>query len=243
MSGDLQIDALTACLSHGAAGVCTRVEGEDVFFLDMESGEGAAQTVIEQLALDPDFVADAFFRVEGFTGRVQAIVRLERGRGVGEQADFRCQLIKQAGPLGQRVVALSAGSATGVIVDVLLEMFEAHTEHAPQLVGEDDLVLQVQCMAFDVFEEVRTRACAVGFWLAIDRLVDVDGVGAAGNGRHPFVLAVVLVFAADQQFVLQTAGVEKAAQFELGNAVVPIVVTLAIATIDGMAVGIQRARL
>ncbi|MNK99971.1 hypothetical protein D3C87_1203890 [compost metagenome] len=140
-------------------------------------------------------------------------------------------------------MTLAAGGFTGVVVDTLLEMFEARAEHASQFLGEDDLVLQVQRVAFDVFEEVRAGACAVGFRLAVDRLVNVDGVGAAGNGRDPFVLAVVLVFTADQQFVLQGAGVEKTAQFELGNAVVPVVVALAIAAVDGVAIGIQRARL
>ncbi|MNL89681.1 hypothetical protein D3C87_2201530 [compost metagenome] len=64
MPGDLQIETLAARLAHGAAGVGTWIEGEDVFLFDMEGGEGAAQALVEQLALDPDFVADAFFRVE-----------------------------------------------------------------------------------------------------------------------------------------------------------------------------------
>ncbi|MNG28295.1 hypothetical protein D3C84_1135410 [compost metagenome] len=50
----------------------------------MEGGEGGAQAVVEQLALDPDFITDAFFRVEGFAGGVQPVVRFERGGGVGE---------------------------------------------------------------------------------------------------------------------------------------------------------------
>jgi hypothetical protein len=94
-----------------------------------------------------------------------------------------------------------------------------------------------------VFEEVCARVRAVGFRLAVDRVVDVDGIGAASNGRDPLVLAIVLVLTADQQFVLPVTEVEQTAQFELGDAVVPVVVTLAVATVDGVAVSIQRARL
>jgi hypothetical protein len=81
-------------------------------------------------------------------------------------------------------------------------MLEACADHPAQFVGEDDLILQVQRMAFDVFEEVGAGACAVGFRLAVNRLVDVDGVRAAGDGGDSLVLAVVLVLGADQQFVL-----------------------------------------
>ena len=198
MPGDLQIESLAAGLAHGAAGVGTRVEGEDVFLFDMEGGEGAAQTVVEQLALDPDFIANTFFRIKGSACGVQAIVRFERSGGVGEQADFGCQLIQQSGPLRKGVVVLAAGGVARVIVDALLEPFETRTEHASQRVSEEDLILQVQGSAFDVFEEVSAGTCTAWFRLAIDRLENVDGVGAAGDGRHALVLAVVLVFTADQ---------------------------------------------
>ena len=105
---------------------------------------------------------------------------------------------------------------------------------------EDNLVLQVEGLAFDMFEKVRAGTFAVGLGLAVDRVVDVDSVGAAGEAGDPLVLAVVLVFAADQQFMLPTADVEQAAQFQLGDAVMPVVVALAITAVDGVAVGIQR---
>src|SRR5476651_792764 len=134
------------------------------------------------------------------------------------------------------------GVVAGEVIGALFDVFEARTEHAAQAVGEDDLVLQVQCLALHLFEDVGAGARAVGFGLAIDRFIDVDGVVAAGDRRHAFFFfAVILVFAADQQFMLPTADVEQAAQFELGNAVMPTGGAFAIAAVDGVAVGIQRA--
>ena len=90
-----------------------------------------------------------------------------------------------------------------------------------------------------MLEEVGPGACAIGFRLAVNRPIDIDGVRAAGNGRNPFVLTEILVFAADQQFVLPAADVKQTTQFELGDAVVPVGIALAVAAIDGVAVGVQ----
>lgn len=53
LPGDLQIESLAAGLAHGAAGVGARVEGEDIFFFDMEGGEIFIERSSGQLALDP----------------------------------------------------------------------------------------------------------------------------------------------------------------------------------------------
>lgn len=82
-----------------------------------------------------------------------------------------------------------------MIVDALLEPFETRTEHASQRVNEEDHpVRQVQGIGFRRRSKkvVPERAPEV-FELAADRLENVDGVGAAGDGRHALVLAVVLV--------------------------------------------------
>ncbi|MNE43706.1 hypothetical protein D3C80_1378930 [compost metagenome] len=241
LSAHLQIETLAAGLAHCPVGIGGRIEGQDVFFFDVEGGEGAAQAVLEQLTLEADLVADAFLRSKGLACGVQAVIRLERGRGVGEQAVLWRQLIEQAGALGQGVVVLPATVAEYLIVDGLLEMFQAHPQNAAQAFAEYDLVLKVEGPALDLLEEVRTRAFAVWFWLTINRVVDIDRIGAASEGGHSFVLAQVLVFAADQQFVLPTADVEQTPQFELGDAVVPPGIALTVAAVDGVQVGVQGA--
>ncbi len=140
-------------------------------------------------------------------------------------------------------MALAGGGIGGEVVHLLIEVLDTRADHAAQFVGKDNLVLQVQRTAFDVLVEVSAGACAIGFRLAVHRVVDVDGVRAAGDGRDPFVLAVVFVFGADQHFMLDAQALETSAQFQLGDAVMPVVVAFPVTTIDGAPIRIQRARL
>jgi len=199
---------LAAGLAHGAVEVGRRVQGQHVFLFDMKGRQGSAEAVIKQLALDPHLITHAFFRLEGLATGIQATIGLERRGGVGKHADFRRELVEQAGALSEGVVGLAAlGVVAGEVVGALFEVFEARTDHAAQAVCEDDLVLQVQCVAFGLLEEVGTGAFAVGFGLAVHRLVDVDGIVACDR-RHALFLAVILVLGTDQQFMLPTADIE-----------------------------------
>ena len=134
---------------------------------------------------------------------------------------MRGQLVEQADSLGQGVVGLAAGLAADMVIDGLLEMLETYADQATQAFAEDDLILQVQRLAAHMLEEIGAGGQARRFRLAVDRVVDIDGIVAAGAGGDALVLAVVLVLAADQQLMLPAAKVETAAQFQLADAVVP----------------------
>jgi len=69
LAAELQVQALAAGFACGNA-VTQGIGGDDVFLVDVEEGEGAAKALVKQLVLDPDFVTDAFFRIEGFAGGI-----------------------------------------------------------------------------------------------------------------------------------------------------------------------------
>ncbi|KAI1696716.1 hypothetical protein Ddc_20217 [Ditylenchus destructor] len=76
LARSLQVQTLAARFAHGAVEIGGRVQRQYVFLFDMERGEGCAEAVVEQLALDPHFIAHAFFRLEGFVVGVQALLGL-----------------------------------------------------------------------------------------------------------------------------------------------------------------------
>ncbi|MNJ12944.1 hypothetical protein D3C77_71480 [compost metagenome] len=123
----------------------------------------------------------------------------------------------------------------GAVLRRLFDVLQSHADQAAQALGEGDLVLQVERIAFGAFEEVvGVDQRRLGF--AIHRVVDVQAIGGCRHAlRVLLAVAVVLVFEADQALVLPTANVELAVQLGLGDGVVPLETALAIKTAERIA--------
>src|SRR3546814_4604064 len=93
-------------------------------------------------------------------------------------------------------------------------MIIAGADDAKELVGKANLVLQIQCAAMHQLITIdRTRGIERRTRRTVDRVVEID-VAQIVRAQHEFAQGVALVLGADQQMMLDRAGIETSAQLQ-----------------------------